>query len=76
MIKVDITDCNIKFGEYIKTARGRINMSQLELANKTGISQSYLSYLESGDRSIDLTLALKLCEAVGMDLRDFINKHL
>ena len=72
MRNIDILDCHIKFGEYIKSARERKKMSQYEVAPMVGISQPYLSYIERGERDIDFVLALKLCDAVDVDIREFI----
>lgn len=76
MRNIDVVDCHIKFGECIKKARERKEMSQYEVAPMVGISQPYLSYIEQGKRDIDFVLALKLCEAVGVDIREFIEEHL
>lgn len=76
MTTIDTTECHILFGKYIKDARERKKLSQQEVADKLGVSQSYLSRLEKGERDIDLALALKVCGVLGYDLRDFINKNL
>lgn len=40
----------MKIGESIRTIRKSIAMSQVELCNKTGISQTYLSLIERDKR--------------------------
>ena len=62
------------FGKFIKEAREYKGLSQTEAAELVGITQSYLSYLEKGRREIDLVLAMRLCDVVGVDMRDFINR--
>ena len=37
-----------RLGEVVKKARLDLGMSQLDLAKRTGLSTSYISYLESG----------------------------
>lgn len=76
MIKVETDTCRIKFGQYIKDLRERKRMSQQEVAEKAGVSQSYVCRVEQGTRDAELALAYKLCEVVGGDLRDFTNKFL
>ena len=73
MKKIENSEClNKDFGKFIKTAREKKDMYQSELAQLVGIRQSYISYIENGERNIDLALALKLCEALNVDLSDFI----
>ena len=76
MKTIDIKDCHKAFGEYIKSARERNGMSQTEVADKLEVTQSYLSRIERGEREVDLALAFKLCAAIGLDMRDFINKYM
>lgn len=76
MKTIDDKDCQIMFGAYIKAARERKGMSQCQVAEALGVTQVYLSYLESGKRNIDLILALRVCEILGVDMRDFINRCL
>ena len=76
MKSIDTKEYHVEFGKFIKEARECKKMNQTETAELVGITQSYLSYLESGDRDIDLALALKLCDAVGADMKDFISKLL
>lgn len=76
---------NVRFGEFVKNARTRAvvfleddtiktGISQAELANRVGISQSYLSYIESGDKNVDLSLAIKLCDVLDLEIQEFIRQ--
>lgn len=76
MRNIDVVDCHVKFGEFVKIARERQGMSQCAVAKMLGISQVYLSYIERGERAVDFAFALQLCEAVGLDIRVFINEYL
>lgn len=67
-----ITDCNKKFGLFLKEGRLRKDMSQTEVVERAGIGQSYYSYIEAGRRNIDLSLALNLCDILGLDINDFV----
>ena len=73
---LNVEEIHMAFGEYIKKAREKNKMTQQELADKVGLSQSYIGRIESGLRKIDLGIAIKLCDAVGMDVRDFAHKYL
>lgn len=76
MKTIDIRDCHDAFGKYVKTARERKGMSQDDVARILDVSQSYYSRIENGLREVDLAVAFKICAAVGVDIRDFINRYL
>lgn len=73
---IDIKDCHEAFGKYIKAARERKHLRQSEVARALDVSQSYYSRIESGKRDIDLAVAFKICDIIGVDIRDFANKYL
>lgn len=68
--------CHEAFGKYIKDIRERKGLSQTEVALSLGMSQPYYSRIESGKRDVDLAVAIKICEVIGVDIRDFANKYL
>ena len=76
MKTIDIRDCHEAFGKYIKIARERKGLTQDEVAEELGITQSYYSRIENGTREVDLAVAFRICAAVGVDIRDFINRYL
>ena len=63
------------FGEFIREGRFARNLSQLELAERLGLSQPFYSRLENGGRSIDLELAVKICSILDLDLNEFLKKN-
>ena len=73
---IDVRDCHAAFGKYIKAARERKGMSQTEVAKILEVSQPYFSRIENGEREIDLAFAFKICDVMGVDMRDFVNKYL
>ena len=73
---IDAKECHIQFGRFIQEARVEKKMLQRELAEKVGITQPYLSYLERGERDIDLALAMKICGALNIDIQEFASKYL
>ena len=57
-------------------ARISQNLTQKELAERTGINQSDISKLENGTRNPSLKLLKRLAEGMGMTLKlEFIPKH-
>lgn len=73
---IDNRECLREFGSYIKQAREWRNMTQSEIAELLEINQSYYSLIENGKREVDLVLALKICQELKLDMRDFITKFL
>ena len=75
MRKIDGGECNASFGEYIKQARLRLGLGQIELAQECGITQSHLSRIESGHRSIDIALAIEFCITLKLSADEFMDKY-
>lgn len=73
---IDNRECLLEFGSYIKEAREWRGMTQTEVAEQLDINQSYYSLIENGKREVDLVLALKICQELKLDMRDFITKFL
>ena len=56
-------------------ARKLQNLTQEELAEKTGIDQADISKLENGTRNPTINLLKRLAEGLGMDLKiEFVPK--
>lgn len=57
------------FGDRVRAARKSDKLKQAELAEKVGISRTYLSQIEQGRaRNLSLRLAQKLSEKLGIEL--------
>ena len=56
----------------LRGARGRENMTQQQLAEKTGIPQRHISEMENGKRGIGKDNAAKLAKALNTDYRLFL----
>lgn len=78
MKKIENSECLIGFGKFIKEGREKKDMFQSEVAALVGITQPYYSMVERGakDRNVDLVLALKICQALDLDLSDFIKQYM
>ena len=60
------------FGVFVRQAREKLELKQSEVADKVGITQSYYSNIEAGKREIGVTLALNICDALGVEFNSFI----
>lgn len=60
------------FGVFVRQARERQELRQLDVAEKVGITQSYYSNIEAGKREVSMTLALNLCDALGLEFNSFL----
>ncbi len=63
-----------KLEELLKRIRQDKGIRQVELAEKLGVPQSFISKYESGDRRLDILELRQVCEAVGISLQEFIQK--
>lgn len=47
---------------------------QIELAEKLGVPQSFVSKYESGERRLDILEIRQICKKVGISLEDFVRQ--
>jgi len=59
-------------GYYLRLYRLRADMTQSDLANKTGIRQHHLSEMENNKRSLGKANAKKLAEVLNCDYRNLM----
>jgi transcriptional regulator with XRE-family HTH domain len=52
------------------------NLTQLQLAQKIGQTQSYVSKYENGEQRLDLIELEAVCKAVDILLTDFVERYL
>jgi transcriptional regulator with XRE-family HTH domain len=52
------------FGKRIKEERKNLGLTQNELAEKAGITDNYLSYIEAGKKSASLTTIKHIADAL------------
>lgn len=73
---IDNSECLVGFGKFIKGGREQKGLYQTEVAQQLEISQTYYSLIENGERNVDLVLAMKICQVIGLDLSDYIHSFL
>ncbi|MCF8023836.1 MAG: helix-turn-helix domain-containing protein [Clostridiales bacterium] len=59
-------------GERIKAVRKKKGLSQYELAKRADISQSFLSYIERGEKSPTLRTLEKITKAMEIPLEELV----
>lgn len=62
------------FGFNFKMYRTKLKLSQDDIINKTGFSQSYISNIENGKHNLSLINALKLSDAVGKNIESMLKE--
>lgn len=60
----------MEFSGALRHWRGHSRLSQLELANRAGTTQRYLSFLESGRSTPGRAMVVRLAESMDLPLRD------
>lgn len=60
----------------LRQVRLDANLTQAQVAKKIGQTQSYVSKYESGEQRLDLVELETVCNAVGIDLVDFVRRFL
>ena len=63
-----------KLLELLKRIRQERGIRQVELAEKLGLPQSFVSKYESGDRRLDILELRQVCNAMGISLKEFIRE--
>ena len=58
--------------KLLKEARLDAGLTQVEVASKLRVPQSYIAKIEQGERKISFIEVLDLCKALGIDARDLI----
>ena len=71
----ETSDCQVAFGKWIKEARERKDLRQLDVAEMADIKQSYYSMIENGQRNVDLNLAIRICQILKLDIGDFTKRY-
>jgi len=63
-----------RFTALLREAREKSGLSQVEVAEKIGRPQSFVSKYESGERRIDVCEYLDICKSIGINPITIIDK--
>ena len=63
-----------KLQNLLKKIRQEKGILQVDLAEKLGVPQSFVSKYESGDRRLDILELRQVCKAIGISLEEFIQQ--
>jgi DNA-binding XRE family transcriptional regulator len=62
------------FGNNLRAARLKCGLKQSEVAERTGLTQQYLSLIEAGQQNLTLKTMILLAEVVDHDVADMLRK--
>lgn len=69
---MDYSPRSERFRELLRQARVDAGLTQVELAEKLGKPQSYVSKAELGERKLDFLETLDFCAACGKDVGELV----
>ncbi|RXJ73842.1 transcriptional regulator [Veronia nyctiphanis] len=61
------------FGLHIKSLRTSLNISQEELASRSGLDRTYVSGIERGKRNVGLVNLFRLAQALDLSPSDLLS---
>lgn len=62
--------------QLLRHVRIEADLTQAQVSEKIGQSQSYVSKYESGEQRLDLIELEAVCKAVGISLAEFVRRYL
>ena len=65
-----------RLADLLRQVRLDANLTQVQLAEKIGQTQSYVSKYEHGEQRLDLIELEAVCKVVGISLIDFVERYL
>ena len=69
-------DSRSVFGANLRTARIKVGLTQAQLAERTGLTQQYVSWVEAGRANITLATMTSLARVVREDVSELLRKRL
>ena len=64
----DIADTTVALGAAIKSRRKRLGMTQLEVANLSGVNRETVVRAEAGDEGVAIGTLARIALAVGLEV--------
>jgi len=67
--------CYQIFRSLIVSAREKSGLTQVQIAERLGKPQSFISKYERGERRLDFPEFIELADVLGIDVADFVNRY-
>ncbi len=64
-----------RFQALLRAVRDEAGLRQIDLAERLGHPQSFVSKYENGDRCLDLLELEQVCEALGLTLSELVQRY-
>lgn len=61
-----------EFGKRVRCQRDALELTQEQVAERSGLHWSYVSQVERGERNLGLTNILKIADALNVDPGDLV----
>jgi transcriptional regulator with XRE-family HTH domain len=58
----------------LKDMRQKRGIRQVDLAERLGVPQSFISKYESGERQLDILELRRICQVIGIAFEDFVRQ--
>ena len=63
----------VKIGKFIAKCRKKVNLTQMQLAEKLGITDRAISKWENGKSLPDVAIMLDLCDTLGISVKELLS---
>jgi len=74
VLKAKFTAEDEKLQVLLRRLRLDVGLTQADLAERVGQSQSFVSKYESGERRLDVLELRRICGALGLGLTEFVRR--
>jgi transcriptional regulator with XRE-family HTH domain len=64
-----------KLQTLLKAVREEADLTQVQVAERLGVPQSFVSKYGSGERRLELPEIDAICDAIGISLADFVRRY-
>ena len=68
-------DLRTNFGLRVRELRGRLGISQEELADRCGLHRTYVGGIERGERNPSLINIGRIAQALGVEVAELFTSH-
>lgn len=67
--------CYQIFRSLLVSAREKSGLTQVQIAERLGKPQSFISKYERGERRLDFPEFIELADTLGIDIADFVSRY-